>query len=62
MECDESEPVRDFGKCAGQDIDIPKSCESADFLCVTRGISFAACRRDGIPRDETWEGLVFECI
>jgi len=62
IECDESEPVQDNGKCFGTDIDVPKSCASKDFLCVTRGPFFGACRLDGIPKNDEWEGRVFECV
>lgn len=62
IECDVSEPVADFGTCAGEDIDVPKACASPGFLCVTKNEFFAACRENGIPKDEDWEGIVFECV
>lgn len=61
VKCDKSEPVADRGKCFGTDIDTPKVCASKDYLCVTKGPAFASCRLNGVPLDDTWEGLVFEC-
>eukprot|EP00892_Ulva_mutabilis_P000752 jgi/Ulvmu1/10678/UM067_0002.1 len=62
IECDESEPVANLEKCSGSGIDVPKSCATPGFFCVTRGPRFGACRKDGIPVNDEWAGIVFECI
>ena len=62
VECNETMPVQNNGMCFGTGIDVPMSCATPGFFCVTRGPRFAACRLNGIPRTEEWEGIVFECI
>lgn len=48
-------------KCGGKGFAEVLPCCNDDFLCVKKNNGFMQCRRDGIPRDDTWDGTVVTC-
>ena len=62
VKCDKSDPAEDFGKCGGEGFANFLPCESPAFLCVSKNVNYASCRRNGEPGGKDWDGIVYECM